>query len=269
MNPSADAVSQDILRRVEAGHTTPAALYRAVCRKFTVERSTVKLLVRSLMSQGYLAYSDRHGRTVIEPSFAKPVRVTDHIVLTPPGFDFAAPNGEAVLQIASGAAFGTGRHPSTRTALRAVSHLLKNTPFLLLPKERTALDIGTGTGILAIAALQLGMASAVGVDTDPVARYEAARNAEANGVSDRFNVLEVSVEGLGRTFDLVLANLRFPTLIRLGGHISSLLNTPGAAILSGIKREESEAVIHAYTAHRFVCNWTGAEKGWRSLVFNR
>lgn len=262
-------IEHDILKMIEGGPITPAALNKTVSRKFRMAMDEVKPIVRHLIAQGRLAYSDNHGRTVIEKSFLKPVRISAHVMLKPPAVNFSAQKEDVLLEMAQGAAFGDGRHPSTRVAVRALEHVLKNTLFLQYRTSSKLLDIGTGSGILAIAALHLGITTAVGIDIDPAARYEAAQNAQANGVETRFEILDAPLEGIRDRFDMIAANLRYPTLIRISSTISDLLKPSGAVVLSGIKIEESGEVTAAYTSRRFTYDWHVTENDWRSLVFCR
>lgn len=266
MKPTVNQIEREILRIVQDGNITPVALNRTLSQRFGLRSDAVKPVVNGLISQGLLAYSDRHGRTVIEKSFAKPVRISNYVILKPPGTDFIADNADVAVDIARGAAFGNGQHPSTRVAVRAIEHVLRDTLFLRPRTESVVLDIGTGTGVLAIAALRLGITRALGIDTDPGARYEAALNAEINDVGKRFEVSNAPLEDLRGTFDIVVANLRYPTLIRICSNISTLVKRPGAVVLSGIKVEESEKVMNTYKARQFSCAWKATEKSWCSLV---
>lgn len=267
MGPTIDPIEREILNLAEEGHVTPIALTKAISRRFRLQFDEVKPVVERLITEGRLAYSFRHGRTIIERSFAKPVRISPHVMLSPPGGWFISRDEDVVIEIARGAAFGDGRHPSTRVAVRAIDHVLRDTLFLQNRKESVALDIGTGSGILAITALHFGIGKAVGIDTDSTARYEAAQNAESNGFVKRFEILHAPLEDIRQTFDMVFANLRYPTLIRIGSKLSALVKHSGAVVLSGIRLEESEKVTKAYSACGFACEWKATEKNWCSLVF--
>ena len=269
MKKTINRIEDEILTIVEGDSITPVALNKTVSRKFRIAMDEVKPVIRNLIAQGHLAYSDNQGRTVIEKSFSKPVRISDHIMLKPPGVNFNAGKEDVLLEMSQGAAFGDGRHPSTRVAVRALEHVLKNTLFLQYRNPSNLLDIGTGSGILAIAALHLGITTAVGIDTDPAARYEAAQNAQANGVEKRFEILDAPLEGIRDKFDMVAANLRYPTLLRICSTISDLLKPSGTVVLSGIKIEESGKILAAYASRGYTCDWHATENGWRSMVFCR
>lgn len=267
MKPTAEEVEHEILKIVDNGPVTPAAVNKKISKRFGLKLEEAKPFVKRLITAGELAYSDRHGRTILEKSFAKPVRISNRVILAPPGSDFMVNREDVLIEMAQGASFGNGQHPSTRLAVRAVEHVLSDTPFLEHRTETIALDIGTGTGVLAITALRLGIKKAVAIDTDPSARYESLQNARLNNLEKRFEVLPAPLENIRNPFDMILANLRFPTLIRISSNISTLLKPLGVVVLSGIKIKESEKIISTYQACRFACRWKDSEKGWCSLIF--
>jgi ribosomal protein L11 methyltransferase len=137
-----------------------------------------------------------------------------------------------VIQIEPGMAFGTGTHETTRLCLKAIEKHFHGGSFL---------DVGTGTGILAMAAAKLFPEARIeALDTDPEAVEIARENARLNGVADRINFREGSVEEQTSSADLVCANLTAPVIIEL---LPLLLGaTCGRLVLSGILTEQSELV---------------------------
>ena len=138
---------------------------------------------------------------------ARPIRIGDRLWIAPPDFEPDAPAPGPVVRIEPGLGFGTGEHPTTRALLRWIHDA---GPF------RRALDVGTGSGVLALAALAGGTEAAVGLDPDGLALENAARNRELNGAR-RLALVRGSLDALapGARFDLVLANLDGPSLDRL------------------------------------------------------
>jgi len=137
--------------------------------------------------------------------------------------DFNAENDDVVVKINPGASFGNGQHPTSRLAVRAIEYLLKETELLPTGGETSLLDVGTGTGILAITALRFGITTGVGIDVDPCARREAMENAEENCLKDRFQIRKLDLAEIQNRFDLILANLRSPTLSRILTQMNILL----------------------------------------------
>lgn len=163
--------------------------------------------------------------------FFQPVRVTDRIVVGPPWAEMVAGPDGMVIVIEPKMAFGTGRHESTRLALWAVERAVR-------PGDRV-LDLGTGSGILSIAAARLG-ARCVAVDIDPVALDNARENVTINGV--RVEIVCGSLDAVRETgFDVIVANIQSNVLIPLLGDLRERLRGGGRLILSGIlDREEAQ-----------------------------
>ena len=120
------------------------------------------------------------------------------IIVRPPHRPYEADAGELVIDLVPGLAFGTGQHQSTRLCLRLLSELIQ--------RGERVLDVGTGSGILAVAAAKLGAASVTATDIDPLAVDAARQTARRNGLADRIDVREASIPADER-YDLVIANL--------------------------------------------------------------
>jgi ribosomal protein L11 methyltransferase len=137
--------------------------------------------------------------------------------------------------------------------------------------DGSVLDIGTGTGVLVIAAVKLGMAKGVGIDIDPVSRAEARENARRNHLAHVIRISDLSVErvGAGRPFTMITANLRTPSLMRLAATIAGALKTGGRAVLSGIETDEVEDVLTAYRRCNMHLQWQATEKNWAAVVLTR
>ena len=104
---------------------TPPALEKKLLEDHGLTRKQAKAIIRELVSAGELAYTYEFGSTFLELSFNKPVRVSTHVVLTPPGHHFQPQSQDVVIQINPGAAFGDGRHPTSRLAVRGIETVLK------------------------------------------------------------------------------------------------------------------------------------------------
>ena len=267
-----DAVCRAILAHVKdsGARVTPAALETWCHRCLGIRRSAARKALRILVEAEVLTYTYQHGCSFVEISFDRPVRIGRHIVLLPAGKHFTPAAGDAVVRLGHGAAFGSGRHPSTRLALEGVEYFMRVFSRGAALTPETCLDIGTGSGVLALAALRLGVGRATGLDIDPCSRFEAAANARLNGLEKRFVISRLAPETIDAAFDIVLANLRPPTLKKLLPAICRCLKQPGAVVLSGF-REESEArdVVHSYGRRAMSCIWRKSEKGWQAAVLFR
>jgi ribosomal protein L11 methyltransferase len=177
-----------------------------------------------------------------------------------------APPNAINLRIEAGAAFGTGHHGTTVGCLVAYNDLLKARRF---PK---VLDVGAGTGVLAIAAARTGSRVAVGTDIDGPSVRISNENAQLNRAPARF----VHASGLNHAsitrsapYDLVFANILARPLISLSGDIHGALRPDGIAILSGLLRTQEREVKAAYLAHGFKMMRRLYRDAWATLVLVR
>ena len=166
------------------------------------------------------------------------IRAGRGIAIRPPHLAYEPSDGEVVIDLAPGLAFGTGQHQSTRLALALLAEAMAE------HTARNVLDLGTGSGILAVAAAKLGAETVTAVDIDPIA-VEAARDAaRRNGVAHRVQVLEGSVPA-GAQYDLVLANLTADLLQGLAEEIAAAAASGGRVIVSGFLTARSGEVVEA------------------------
>lgn len=166
----------------------------------------------------------------------RPMHFGKRLWVCPGGFEVDAKDA-VIVRLDPGLAFGTGTHPTTALCLE----WLDATDL----EGCRVLDYGCGSGILAIAALLLGAASAVGVDIDPQAITATRQNAARNGVADRL-VATTDSAGLTGHFDILLANILAAPLIDHATRISALLRRGGWLALSGILGNQAAAVRSAY-----------------------
>jgi ribosomal protein L11 methyltransferase len=232
-----EQVKQAIRDRVFDGYEkVPVAdLERRIARETGVPKGLVKNAAKALVAAGELQYTYVYGTSFLEPSFNRPVRVSERIVLKPPDMAWETKPGDGVITLAGGAAFGNGAHPTTCLALEALDDALGNGPFLEHTGRSKGLDVGTGTGVLAIALARLGVQEVVGTDIDPCAISEARHNVSRNRLSDRITILDMPVESLGNTYAVIVANLAYPTLKRMSSVLATKLAEDGLLILSGFK----------------------------------
>ena len=171
---------------------------------------------------------------------------------------------DVVVTVDPGQAFGTGTHETTRMCLR-----LLEDAFDVAPPPRTALDIGTGTGILGIAAALLGSRRTLGIDVDPKAVEVAGENAKANGVAERFAAASTPLSVIAETYDLILANLLAEILIDLKKEIVARCAPGGGLILSGILTEKSGWVEEEFLAEGARRVKRKTENQWAALLLRR
>jgi ribosomal protein L11 methyltransferase len=169
----------------------------------------------------------------------EPLRI-GRVFVRPSWIAAETPPGMVEVTLDPGMAFGTGTHPTTSLCLAALSGRLDATP------RARVLDVGTGSGLLAIAARKLGAPVVVGNDNDPIAIRVALENAALNGVQVHFDERDVGEQP--GPFDLVLANILANTLCELAPAIAAQLAPGGVVLLSGILTPQEEEVRAAYVA---------------------
>jgi ribosomal protein L11 methyltransferase len=170
----------------------------------------------------------------------KPYAIAEGIVVRPPWEAYEAKAGEQVLELEPGRAFGTGLHETTRLVARAIkAHAAE-------VKGRLAIDVGCGSGILALIALALGAARAVAVDNDPEAIDVTRENAARNGLNHRIDASTTDVGALTDVAPLVLANIEARILIPMAKDLAARVAPGGLLLLSGILVPQQDDVRAAY-----------------------
>ncbi len=196
-----------------------------------------------------------------------PFRIGNHIWIQPSWID--APEhegdtvaaGDVVLHLDPGMAFGTGLHPTTQKCLRFLEQVVQ--------PGMSVLDVGTGSGILAIAALKLGAEKVVGVDTDKIAVATAVTNAAQNHVSEQFTVWQGTLDSVKeKDWDIVVVNILAPVILKLltEGDLMEYLAADGWLILSGIIDQQVGAVETAVAAAGGTIAERLAVRDWVSLL---
>lgn len=193
--------------------------------------------------------------------FAKIVKITDELVIKPAWLDYTSNPGEKVLELDSGAAFGTGTHETTQACAKLICKY-KN-------EHTKLLDIGTGSGILAIIGGMLGAKDIVATDIDPVAVETAKINIEKNGYSEICDVrcgdlLECIKD---ETFDMITANIIVDVLLILLKDVKQFLNPDGVLILSGILEERCHEILESAQENGFMLVEKIEENDWCGLAF--
>jgi ribosomal protein L11 methyltransferase len=248
---------------------TPVALEKRLSQEFALNKRQVKSVIRDLVTGAELTYTYEYGSTFLERSFAKPVRISKHIVLQPPGHRHRTAPHDVVVKIKPGASFGAGNHPTTRLAIQGIEFVLLGHQVLDKMKPTSVLDIGTGSGVLLIAAILCGVQTGLGVDIDACARVEAAENVRINALEDRAAISGQSVAGIRRHFSIILANLRFPSLKMMRSQINEKADPNCFLIFSGIRDDELDELIRVYRQIQFERIWADNELGWSGVVLRR
>jgi len=248
---------------------TPGEITLSVARHCGADRRTVRLAIKDLVGLGELTYTYVYGTSYLERSFDRPVRISKRIVIKPPDKIYRPKEGEIVLDLARGAAFGDGAHPTTSLALRAIDVVLGDHHCLGAKSHIAGLDVGTGSGILAIALAKLGVEKVVATDLDPCALSEATHNVGLNGCGPRVVITRTPLERLAGCFSIIVANLAYPTLRRLAALLSGKMKKGGILIVSGFKATVSEGLSAAYAEQGLRLIREEADREWACLILRK
>lgn len=229
--------------------------------------ASVRAYLEALRELGFEAPTDLSVGRLADENWAEawrahftPRSVGQRLLIAPP-WDSPAANGRMVITIDPGRAFGTGHHGTTLGCLEALESVIDRDG----PPEM--LDLGTGSGILAIAAARLGVRAVLAVDDDPDAVAAAVANVARNHVSDRVRCVLADAGRLEETAPapLLVANLLSAAHRRLAGQYARSLLPGGTLLLGGILDAEAAEVVSALGDHGFVPRESRSVDGWTTL----
>ena len=187
-----------------------------------------------------------------------PIEIGEKLLVRPVWREDYDPKGRTVLHLEPGIAFGTGTHETTRLCLEALEKYVSD--------GAAVLDVGCGSGILAVASLLLGAKSAIGIDIDELAVKSSIENAERNGVSDRYTAIHGNLaDEVTGTYDIITANIVADAVIMLSGDIEKHMHKDTVYIMSGIIDSRLEDVLSALPKTLKIIE-TRTDKGWYCLV---
>ena len=180
------------------------------------------------------------------------------LVIKPSWHNCAAGPGETVLELDPGQAFGTGHHPTTRMCLLLLQKYLR--------PGMEVLDLGTGSGILALAAARLGAGSVLALDTDPLAVKAARENVRRNGLGGAIKVRKGTLHPRWGCFDLIAANLTARNILELLPGLSSYLKGGGVLIAGGVIGDREDEVGKGLLGAGLKLLEKAVEGEWRTLA---
>jgi ribosomal protein L11 methyltransferase len=201
-------------------------------------------------------------------SHFKIAKLTPRLVVRPPWIDAVTVKGERVIEIDPGMAFGTGLHASTRLVLKFIDELYPEAGEDRAPGPETVLDIGTGTGILAMACALFGARRVVAIDNDAQAVEAASGNVDRNGLAGRVEVSGQALERVSGTFDLVVANILHDTLVDISAAVAGRLAPSGTLLCGGILAGgQEESLDRLYESLGLRHRGSKHEGEWAALRF--
>jgi ribosomal protein L11 methyltransferase len=188
-----------------------------------------------------------------------PVEAGTRFVIKPSWQPYPNPDGRVVLEIDPKMSFGTGHHETTRLCLGLLEQHLR--------RGDRVLDVGTGTGVLAIGAMKLGAVSAVGIDIDEWSIENALENVKANGADEKVRVFQVSVEDFkGGPFDFILGNLTLNMITGCLPRLYELSAQHATVVLSGFLQSDLPAIQKNVLRNRFEPVGELVENGWAAVA---
>ncbi len=195
--------------------------------------------------------------------FFTPVECGRRFLVLAPWMDTSDPRGRTIILIEPKTAFGTGHHPTTALCLAAISDLFDQGR--IAPGMRF-FDVGTGSGILSIAAAKLGL-TGLAVDIDSLAVDNTRENAAVNHVTDAIEIRQGSTEHVSERFDLILANILAQPLREMAPDLLARLKPNGCLVLSGLLTLQADSVEAAYAALGLPPAQRASEGEWARLVW--
>lgn len=231
------------------------------------DESSLPLVVNTLKEQLTLIREPAYGALSIAlqdvkeedwsenwKQYYKPFRLGDHMVVKPTWEEWEAREGDLIIEIDPGMAFGTGTHETTAMCVGLIEKYYRG---------GTLLDVGTGSGILAIAAARLGAKDVVAVDIDPDAVRVAKENVLHNGLEDAIDVRKGDLlQGLSRQFDFAVANILAPVICMLAAPLKKHLLPGGIFVCSGIIAEAETDVNSALLAAGYIIDEIRHQGDW-------
>lgn len=194
----------------------------------------------------------------------KPFTIVPGLVIAPSWEEYTPSSDEQVLVMDPGMAFGTGQHETTRLCLEMLSQAEAVT------KGGTILDVGTGTGILALAAVLFGARQAVGIDNDVEALKAARDNCRLNSLAEKIEISDRSLEGIESDFDLVVANIVHDVLLEISEDLARVTAEGGSLMLSGlIDGAQGDNITQCFADKGFQLIDKRTDGQWCALLFDK
>ncbi|ADC50724.1 MULTISPECIES: 50S ribosomal protein L11 methyltransferase [Alkalihalophilus] len=191
--------------------------------------------------------------------YYKPVKISKSITITPTWEDYTPTEDEMIIELDPGMAFGTGTHPTTVLCIQALESVMQG--------GEEVIDVGTGSGVLSIAAAKLGAKRVIGLDLDQVAVDSAALNVELNQVHDTVTVRQGNLlEQIDGSYDLVVANILAEVIVQFVQDAAAILKPGGAFITSGIIKRKKQEVKDSLVSAGFTIDEVIEMDDWVAII---
>jgi ribosomal protein L11 methyltransferase len=270
VEPGFELIDEGLGARIDPTRPATVRAYLPAREQMALERAVAEVTeaLGHLGAFGLRPIGELRTRLVDEADWADawkahfPVlRIGRRVVVRPTWRRHRRQPGDVVLALDPGMAFGTGLHPTTRLCLAAIERLADRGGL----RDARVLDVGCGSGILAIAALRLGAVTAVGLDTDPIAIEATVANTRRNRLARRVRARQGSLPSGAPPFDVVLANLIAGVLIGLAVPLRGELRPSGTLLASGIIADREAEVVRAFETAGLEVVGRSIEGDWVAL----
>jgi ribosomal protein L11 methyltransferase len=202
----------------------------------------------------------------------KPMRIGSRFVVKPTWEDYPRSRSDIIIELDPGMAFGTGSHATTKLCMEVLEKIFFREGAYsnaVTGESASILDVGTGSGILAVAAVKLGAGHVVAIDIDPQALIVAKENILLNGCGGSVTVTDTPLPMVDGDYDIVVANILAEELARMSGALTEKVRPGGFLILSGILAEKEEIVIEGFSRPELGLVETTRDAEWSCLTYRR
>lgn len=190
----------------------------------------------------------------------KVIEITDRIVIKPTFKEYISNSNKIVITIDPKMSFGTGEHETTKLMVRMIEKYIRKNDFVL--------DVGSGTGILAITSVLLGAKNAIGIDNDEWCLLNGKENVAINLLEDKVEIRQAEIHQIKeKDFDLIVANINKHILIEIAPYLRLKIKETGKLIISGLLKSDTEDIVSKFQLHNFVMIEKIELGDWVSIVF--
>lgn len=191
----------------------------------------------------------------------KVIEITDKVVIKPSFKEYNSAKNKIVITIDPKMSFGTGEHETTKLMLRMIEKYVNKDDFVL--------DVGSGTGILAIASVLLGASRSIGIDNDEWCLLNGKENVKMNSLENEIEIRQAEIHQIEeKDFDLILANINKHILIDIMPHFREKIKETGKLIVSGLLKTDFEDIINKFKLYNFGMIEKMELGDWISIIFN-
>ncbi|MCL4548737.1 MAG: 50S ribosomal protein L11 methyltransferase [Bacteroidetes bacterium] len=232
-------ISRDDVEKILTG-----MIYEKLIDEFTIEEET---------------FEDKNWNEEYEKK-VNVIEVTDKIVIKPSFKEYSPKPNQIIITIDPKMSFGTGEHATTKLVLQLIEKYVKT--------GNKVLDVGSGTGVLAISSVMLGAKSALGIDNDEWCLLNGNENVTANNLEGKVEIRMAEINQISETgFDLIVANINKHILLEIAASIKTKSIKNGRLILSGLLRTDKEEILQMYTKLGYGLLDSADMDEWCALVF--